>query len=116
MKKIFCFDLDNTISVTKKNDYKNAKPDKKAIRVINALYKKKYIIKIFTSRFMGRNNDDPKKAILQGYRFTEKQLKKWGLNYHKLILGKPSYDYWIDDKSYNYNKKWTVKFTKKFDL
>ena len=38
---------------------------KKAIRVINALYKKKYIIKIFTSRFMGRNNDDPKKAILE---------------------------------------------------
>ena len=26
-------------------------------------------------------------------------IKKWGVKYHKLIMGKPSYDLIIDDKS-----------------
>ena len=34
---------------------------------------------------MGRNNENLKKAKLQGYKFT-KQLDKWGLNDYKLIL------------------------------
>ena len=28
---------------------------------------------------MGRNNDNQIKAKKMGYKFTEKQLKKWGL-------------------------------------
>ena len=39
MKKIiFCFDLDNVICETKKNDYNSSKPNKKAIKLINNLY------------------------------------------------------------------------------
>ena len=33
----------------------------------------------------------------------------WGLKYHKLIMGKPSYDFMVDDKSYNYNSEWYKK-------
>ena len=44
-KKIFCFDLDNTLCVTKKNDYINARPIKKNIDVVNKLYAKGFIIK-----------------------------------------------------------------------
>ena len=54
------------------------------------------------------------KAKNQGYEFTKKQLSKWKVKYHKLIFGKPSYDYYIDDKSIFYNKNWTKKINKKF--
>ena len=54
----------------------NLKPIKKNIRVINELYQK-YMIIIFTSRFMGRNKENIKKAKSQGYNFTFKQLKNW---------------------------------------
>ena len=98
-KKIICFDIDNVVCITNKNHYLKSKPNLKAIKKINELYKKKYIIKFFTSRFMGRNKDNVKLAKIQGYKMTKDQLKKWKVNYHKLILGKPSYDLFIDDKS-----------------
>ena len=43
---------------------------------------------------------------------TFKQLKKWGLNFHELKFGKPSYDIFIDDKSLFFQKKWHEKFRK----
>ena len=48
---------------------------------------------------MGRNKDNVIKAKMQGYNRTFKQLKKWGVNFHELKFGKPSFDYVIDDKS-----------------
>ena len=33
-----------------------------------------------------------------GFKLTKTQLKKWKVKYHKLILGKPSYDLIVDDK------------------
>ena len=47
-----------------------------------------------------------------GYNLTVKQLKKWNVKYHKLIIGKPSYDLIIDDKAYGYDNKWTNKLLK----
>ena len=47
----------------------------------------------------GRNNDNIKKAKSQGYQKTFRQLKSWGLNFHKLKFGKPSFDIYVDDKS-----------------
>ena len=38
MKKTFCFDLDNVICNTKSNNYKNATPNKEAIKLVNKLY------------------------------------------------------------------------------
>ena len=32
---------------------------------------------------------------------TKMQLDIWGCKYHELILGKPSADYYIDDKAVN---------------
>ena len=59
---------------------------------------------------MGRNNDKITLAKKAGYDFTLKQIKSWGLKFHKLILGKPSYDIIIDDKSVGYShKSWRKK-------
>ena len=59
---------------------------------------------------MGRNNNDIAKATADGYELTVKQLKDWNVKYHKLIMGKPSFDIIIDDKAYNYNKDWINDF------
>ena len=32
---------------------------------------------------------------------TKKQLDEWGVKRAELRMGKPSYDYWIDDKAFN---------------
>lgn len=112
-KKIVCFDIDGVICETKGNDYENSLPNKNMIKEINKLYKKKnYFIKIFTARYMGRNREDVKSAYKQGYKSTKKQLKEWGLNYHALIMGKPSFDIFIDDKCFNVKDDWKKKIKK----
>lgn len=61
---------------------------------------------------MGRSNEKIKIAKKKGYNFTKKQLNKWGVKYHELIFGKPSYDILIDDKCLFYKKNWSSKIKK----
>ncbi|MDC3288569.1 phosphoheptose isomerase [Candidatus Pelagibacter sp.] len=111
-KKILCFDLDNTLCLTIGNDYKNAKPIKKNIKFVNYLYKKDYYIKIFTARFMGRSKENINLAKKKGLKLTQNQIKKWGLNCHELIMGKPTYDLFVDDKAVFFNKNWPQEIKK----
>tara|TARA_B100001063_G_scaffold208380_1_gene204777 strand:- start:185 stop:496 length:312 start_codon:yes stop_codon:yes gene_type:complete len=103
MRKLitFCFDLDNTICTTKNSNYSSSRPKPSAIKIINELYENGHIIKINTARYMGRNNDN----IKQGFKKTHKQLKSWGLKFHKLVISKLAADIYIDDKLYGYNSK-----------
>tara|TARA_B110000459_G_C16195614_1_gene309921 strand:+ start:26 stop:394 length:369 start_codon:yes stop_codon:yes gene_type:complete len=105
-KQTICFDIDNTICKTLNSDYHKSKPITKAIKKINSLFDEGYFIIFFTSRFMGRNNENVNLSKKQGFNMTMKQLKKWKVRFHKLILGKPSYDMIVDDKSLFFNKKW----------
>lgn len=115
MKKlIFCFDIDNVICKTKKSDYTNSKPIKKVISTINLLHKKNHYIKIFTSRYMGRNNQNSIKVNKTYYKKTLKTLQNWGLKFDELIMGKPSYDIFVDDKNFSFKKNWIKNFTKKY--
>ncbi len=116
MKKIFCFDLDNTICNTSGNKYKLSSPKKKIIQLINQLYENGHYIKIYTARYMGRSNDKISLAKKKGKAFTEMQLKKWELKYHKLIMGKPSFDILIDDKAIFFKKNWPIYLKKKFKI
>jgi hypothetical protein len=103
--KIFIFDIDNTISKTKENKYQIAKPIKSKIKIINRLFDKGHIIKIFTSRYMGKYNGDVNFIKKKYYKRTEIQLKSWGLKFHDLIFGKPIFDFLIDDKAFNIKDK-----------
>tara|TARA_Y100000816_G_C26104522_1_gene586431 strand:+ start:2791 stop:3141 length:351 start_codon:yes stop_codon:yes gene_type:complete len=110
-KKVFCFDLDNTICSTKRKNYKQSKPKKKIIKLINSLYEEGHTIKIYTARYMGRNNDkipNTKRIKLS----ILNQLIDFGVKYNKLFISKPSADIYIDDKAYGYNKNWIKDFTK----
>ncbi len=108
-KKTYCFDLDGVICKTSQNNYASSKPISKAVKKVNSLYFKGHKVIIFTARFMGRSKERVTLAKKRGYQLTKNQLSKWGLKYHKLILGKPSYDVIVDDKSYNYNTSWYKK-------
>lgn len=114
MKEIFLVDIDNTICKTIGNNYSISKPIFRKINVLNKLHLKGHVIIFFTSRFMGRNHENTKKAKLQGFNLTKKQLKKWGCKYDKLIFGKPSHTISIDDKSLFFSKKWDEKLIKRF--
>jgi len=104
--RTYCFDMDGVICSTKKNHYNSSKPIKKAILKINQIYSKGNVVIIFTARFMGRSNENINLARKRGYKLTYKQLKTWNVKFHKLIFGKPSFDYIVDDKSINFRKDW----------
>lgn len=106
MTKTYCFDIDGVICNTKKNYYHTSKPIKKAIKKINKLYSEGNRVIIFTARFMGRSNENINVAKKKGFQLTYKQLKKWNVSFHKLIFGKPSFDYIVDDKNFGFRKDW----------
>ena len=67
-KKIFCIDLDNTICKTVGKNYFFSRPNLKVIKFINKLFENGHYIKIYTSRFMGRNKESQTKAKKQGFK------------------------------------------------
>ena len=105
--KIICFDIDNVICRTNsKKNYLKSLPIKKNIKLINKIYKKGYTVVLYTARYMGRYNGDLMKVEKKIKTLTLKQLKSWGVNYHKIYFGKPSFDLFIDDKSLFFTNKW----------
>ena len=93
-KKINIYvDIDNTITFTTGMDYKGAKPRMDRIAKINKLYDEGNYITYWTGRGTVTKID--------WFYLTKKQLNKWGAKHHNLILGKPPYDIFIDDKSFN---------------
>lgn len=104
--KTFCFDLDGVLCTNTWGEYDKANPISLAINKVNLLYDKGHKIIIFTARYMGISDEDINTAYTKGYDLTKSQIDSWGIKYHKLILGKPSYDVIIDDKHYNYSDSW----------
>lgn len=94
----YVFDLDNTLCKTTNSDYLNSEPIIERINFVNVLYTEGNRIVIYTARGMGSTDNNQHKAIQKYYSLTEKQLNTWGLKYHSLMLGKPSGDFYIDDK------------------
>jgi uncharacterized HAD superfamily protein len=93
-------DIDGTITKktektenTKDINYNNAIPIYKHIEHINKLYENGFIITYWTGRGTITKIDWTD--------ITKEQLNKWGAKYHHLLMGKPAYDLFIDDKSIN---------------
>jgi len=96
----YYIDLDNTLCITMNSDYKNSKPIKERIRYVNELKKQGHHITIWTARGASSGIDH--------YELTASQLKEWAVNYDILLMGKPDYDIYIDDKSFNVDTHWPV--------
>jgi len=87
----YCFDIDGTICTNTNGEYEKARPLNNRIKIINDLFHEGNQIIMFTARGSATNFDWKE--------LTEQQLKDWGVNYHKLIFGKPEADVFIDDKA-----------------
>lgn len=98
--KSYCFDLDNTLCSQEK-DYTLAKPFKERISKVNKLYEQENKITIYSSRGMDTFNGDVKMCYNKYYNLTRNQLVEWGVKFDVLLLGKPAYDLFIDDKARN---------------
>ena len=95
---IYVFDIDGTICSQTEGDYEKAKPFQNRIDVINKLYNEGHKVFFHTARGMGRSDNSQIFAERLLYKFTVNQLEEWGVKYHRLFLGKPSGDMYIDDK------------------
>ena len=92
MKKLF-IDLDNTLCKTTESDYINSTPIPDRINMVNKLKADGNHITIWTARGARSKIDHSE--------LTRSQLKEWGVNYDELLLQKPDYDMYLDDKSFN---------------
>ena len=120
--KTYIFDIDGTICTTTDGDYDRAMPLKKQIEHINQLYDEGNKIFFQTARGMGRTNNSPDESYRLFYKYTKEQLDNWGVKYHRLFLGKPAGDIYVDDKGifaekfFNKEKNELFEFsTQRFD-
>ena len=90
MKK-YCFDIDGTICTNTNGKYESAELLPGVKESINRLYEQGNIIYLHTARG-GTTGIDWREL-------TEIQMKKWGIKYHQLFMGKPPGDVYIDDKA-----------------
>jgi mannose-6-phosphate isomerase-like protein (cupin superfamily) len=96
----YFIDLDNTLCYTQSNDYKNSKPNVERINYLRDLKDSGHHITIWTARGSSSGLDHSE--------LTKTQLAEWNVPYDELVLGKPSYDCCIDDKSFNVDDYWCV--------
>lgn len=104
---IYVIDIDGTIcdkpQCRSDLDYETSIPKLDRIEKINKLYDNGHTIIYLTARGMGRYKNSRTMAHNEFYEFTFNQLKTWGCKFHELYMGKPSGDFYIDDKGINAN-------------
>lgn len=89
--KTFVFDIDGVIAtITPGNDYALAGPLVDNIRRINRLHDAGNTIVLFTARGSATGIDWAE--------ITRRQMAEWGVRHHRLMLGKPAADHYVDDK------------------
>lgn len=96
----YFIDLDNTLCYTQGNDYENSRPILERINFVSELKSQNHHITIWTARGSASGKDYSE--------LTKKQLKEWNIEYDDLLMGKPCYDCYIDDKSFNVDEHWIV--------
>lgn len=93
------FDFDGVLCVFGAKDYSQAVPYEISINQINRLSAEGWYIVIFTARYMARCNGNIGEAKLRGQEEAETWLRKFGVNFNEVILGKPSGDIYVDDRA-----------------
>ena len=92
---IIYVDIDHTICKYEEDtlEYSKAIPIHDRIDKINNLYDQGNTIVYWTARGTMTGID--------WREITENQFAEWGVKYHELKFGKPTYDLFIDDKNIN---------------
>lgn len=87
----YAFDIDNTLVSTVGNDYASSTPIQHRIDRVNRLFDEGHTIYLFTARGMASGRDY--------YELTLKQMQEFGVKHHRIIMGKPDVDLFVDDKA-----------------
>ena len=87
-----CIDIDNTILYTEYHLeegplYVVLDHNKKLVKIINKMYKKGHVIILHTARHWDKLD------------LTIRQLKDINVKYTTLVMGKPTADFYIDDRA-----------------
>jgi mannose-6-phosphate isomerase-like protein (cupin superfamily) len=98
-------DIDGTIcsvdmSVPSAERYVEAIPIQERIDKVNRLFDEGHTICYWTAR--GATSGIDFEAV------TRAQLERWGCKFHTLLMNKPHYDLYIDDKSFNVDAMWPL--------
>ena len=89
--KVYVFDIDGTICTNTNGTYESARPYEVMIKKINSLYENNKIV-MMTARGATTGIDWSD--------FTAKQLQKWGVKYHELVMNQKPYGYiYVDAKA-----------------
>lgn len=96
----YFIDLDNTLCMTVGNNYEQSTPIEERVGYVNNLKQQGNHITIWTARGATSGIDHRELTI--------KQLNDWCVQYDELLMGKPNYDIYIDDKSFNVDTFWPV--------
>ena len=81
--------------------YKYCEPNESGVELVNEYYEKGYEIIIYTARGMGVYKGNVNLVYENLYQLTYDCLVRWGVKFHRLVMGKLSYDLLIDDKAIN---------------
>ena len=106
--KTIAFDLDDVLCWHSPeydklgvDKYLYCEPIDSAIDMVNEYYEKGYRIIIYTARGMVLYNGNVNMVYENLYDLTYRHLIEWGVKFHRLVMGKLSYDLLIDDKVIN---------------
>ena len=104
--KDIAFDLDDVIcwhhpdyDEVGVDKYYHCEPIESGVELVNEYYDKGYRIIIYTARGMGAYDGNVNLVYERLYDLTFNHLKEWGVKFHRLVMGKLSYDLLIDDKA-----------------
>jgi hypothetical protein len=90
----FVIDIDGVVAMLAPgNDYRQSRPIDEVISAINRLYDRGHYIIMLTARGT--------KTGIDWADVTRQQFCQWGLKYHELHFGKPTGDYYVDDRMIN---------------
>ena len=104
--KTIAFDLDDVICWHHPDydklgigKYGYCEPIDNGVQLVNDYYEKGYRIIIYTARGMAIYNGNVNMVYENLYDLTHSHLIEWGVKFHRLVMGKLSYDLLIDDKA-----------------
>lgn len=98
----YVFDLDGTICTQEKfENYSKALPVENVIEKMRLLSSKGHTIVIHTARGMTTYGGDLGMIETHLRDLTETWLELWHVPYTELVFGKPSGDFYVDDKGIN---------------
>lgn len=92
-------DIDGTLCDEGNPEITERRPYLDRIYKLNRMHDQGNEIVIYTSRGMKSTNNDPIASDKKYRMITEIQLRSWGLQYSKLVFGKPNADIYIDNKN-----------------